>query len=182
MFAFSIGVIKNEYLRHAPRIHEMLLKPYDEMVDRLSQMPDISLDYAIMEKSDRVVVLPLNLYWNDIESWDSLCDIFSCDGDGNATVGDVVTIDTKNCLIFGDKRLISTIGLQDCLIVETDDAVLIAKKGETWKVRDVVNRLKESNRKEASEHVTSYRPWGSYTILEQGARYKIKRVVVNPSV
>jgi mannose-1-phosphate guanylyltransferase/mannose-6-phosphate isomerase len=70
--------------------------------------------------------------------------------------------------------------LKDCLIVETDDAVLVAKKGEAWKVREIVNRLKESKRKEASEHVTTYRPWGNYTVLEQGTRYKIKRVVVNP--
>ena len=74
-------------------------------------------------------------------------------------VGDVITLDTKNCLIFGDKRLLSTIGLEDCLIVETDDAVLIAKKGEAWKVKDLVNRLKEKQRKEASEHLTTYRPW-----------------------
>jgi mannose-1-phosphate guanylyltransferase/mannose-6-phosphate isomerase len=180
MFAFSISTIKDEYLRHASKIHEMLLKPYDEMVDRFGQMPDISLDYAVMEKSNRVVVLPLDLYWNDIGSWDSLHDILSCDADGNAAIGDVMTIDTKNCLIFGNKRLLSTIGLEDCLIVETEDAVLIAKKGETGKVREIVNRLKESKRKEASEHVTTYRPWGSYTILEQGLRYKIKRVVVKP--
>jgi mannose-1-phosphate guanylyltransferase/mannose-6-phosphate isomerase len=180
MFAFSIATIKDEYLRHAPTIHEMLLKPYDEMVNRFGQMPDISLDYAVMEKSDKAAVLPLDLYWNDIGSWDSLHDILSHDGDGNAAVGDVMTINTKNCLIFGKKRLLSTIGLEDCLIVETEDAVLIAKKGETGKVRELVDRLKKSNRKEASEHVTSYRPWGSYTILEQGPRYKIKRVVVNP--
>ena len=180
MFAFSIATIKDEYLRHAPTIHEMLLKPYDEMVDRFGQMPDISLDYAVMEKSDKAALLPLDLYWNDIGSWDSLRDILSCDEDGNAVVGDVMTIDTKNCLIFGSKRLLSTIGLEDCLVVETEDAVLIAKKGETGKVREVVNRLKKNNRKEASEHVTSYRPWGSYTILEEGSRYKIKRVVVNP--
>jgi len=143
-------------------------------------MPDISIDYAVMEKSERVVVLPLSLYWNDIGSWDSLDDILYRDGNGNATVGDVITIDTKNCLMFGNKRLLSTIGLEDCLIVETDDAVLIAKKGETWKVREIVNRLKESQRKEAEEHTTTYRPWGNYTILEQGPRHKIKRVVVNP--
>jgi mannose-1-phosphate guanylyltransferase/mannose-6-phosphate isomerase len=91
-----------------------------------------------------------------------------------------MALDTKNCLIYGNKRLLSTIGLEDCLIVETDDAVLVAKKGETWKVREIVNRLRENKRKEASEHLTTYRPWGSYTVLEQGPKYKIKRVVVNP--
>jgi mannose-1-phosphate guanylyltransferase/mannose-6-phosphate isomerase len=171
----------NEFRRHAPTIYEMLLKGYDEMVGQFHQMPDLSIDYAVMEKSGRVAVLPLDLYWNDIGSWDSLHDILPRDEDGNAAVGDVMTLDTKNCLIFGNKRLISTIGLRDCLIVETDDAVLIAKKGETWKVKEIVNRLKDSQRKEATEHVTTYRPWGSYTILEQGPRYKIKRVVVNPA-
>ncbi|MBM4307748.1 MAG: mannose-1-phosphate guanylyltransferase/mannose-6-phosphate isomerase [Deltaproteobacteria bacterium] len=180
MFAFSIKVMMDELREYAPKINGMLDKSFDEMVAQFNEMPDISLDYAIMEKSDRVALLPLDLYWNDIGSWDSLHDILSKDGNGNATVGDVMAIDTKNCLIFGNKRLLSTIGLEDCLIVETEDAVLIAKKGETWKVKQIVNRLKESKRKEASEHLTSYRPWGSYTILEQGPRYKIKRVVVNP--
>jgi len=99
---------------------------------------------------------------------------------GNVKMGDVITTDTKDTLIISNKRLISTIGLEDCLIVDTDDAVLIAKKGETQKVRDVVNILNKNNRKEALEHLTTYRPWGSYTILEQGERYKIKRIVVNP--
>ena len=83
-------------------------------------------------------------------------------------------------MVIGDKRLITTIGLQNCLVVETDDAILIAKKGETQKVKDLVERLTLEGRKEALEHVTTYRPWGSYTVLEEGERYKIKRVVVNP--
>ncbi len=180
MFAFRIGTIMEELKQHVPEIDEILSKSFDEMIVQFNQMPDISIDYAVMEKSDRVAMLPLDLYWNDIGSWDSLHDLLSRDEDGNAVIGDVMTIDTKNCLIFGNKRLLSTIGLEDCIIVETDDAVLIAKRGETWKVREIVNRLKESKRKEATEHVTTYRPWGSYTILEQGPRYKIKRVVVNP--
>jgi len=180
MFVFSIGTMMDELREYAPAIRDMLSKSFDETHVEFHKMPDISIDYAVMEKSERVVVLPLSLYWNDIGSWDSLHDILSKDENGNAAVGDVMAIDTKNCLIFGKKRLLSTIGLEDCLIVETEDAVLIAKKGETGKVREIVNRLKESQRKEASEHVTTYRPWGSYTILEQGTRYKIKRVVVNP--
>ncbi len=180
MFAFSIRTMMEEFEKYAPPIRKMLELSFDEMAHQFARMPEISIDYAVMEKSDRVTMLPLDLYWNDIGSWDSLHDLLSKDEDGNAAVGDVMTLDTKNCLIFGNKRLLSTIGLKDCLIVETDDAVLIAKKGEAWKVREIVNRLKEGKRKEASEHVTTYRPWGSYTILEQGPRYKIKRVVVNP--
>jgi len=180
MFAFRTDTIVTEMKKYAPEITEMLGKSFEEMIVQFDHMPDISIDYAVMEKSDKVAVLPLDLYWNDIGSWDSLHDSLSRDENGNAVVGDVMAIDTKNCLIFGNKRLLSTIGLEDCLVVETDDAVLVAKKGETWKVKEIVDRLKQSKRKEASEHVTTYRPWGSYTILEQGPRYKIKRVVVNP--
>ena len=141
----------------------------------------ISIDYAVMEKSSRVATLPLDIYWNDIGSWDSLYDVLEKNGDGNVALGDVSMIDTRNCLIIGSKRLISTIGMEDCLIVETEDALLISKKGETQKVKDLVGRMKADARSEADEHVTSYRPWGSFTVLEEGPRYKIKRIVVNPA-
>jgi mannose-1-phosphate guanylyltransferase/mannose-6-phosphate isomerase len=180
MFAFTIRTMMEEFGKYAPSIRKTLEMGFDEMVEHFSRMPEISIDYAVLEKSNRVALLPLDLYWNDVGSWDSLHDILPHDKDGNATVGDVMTLDTKNSLIFGDKRLLSTIGLEDCLIVETEDSVLIAKKGEAWKVRDIVNRLKKDGRKEASEHITAYRPWGSYTVLEEGPRYKIKRVEVKP--
>ena len=181
MFAFSIGTILAELENYSPKIRNMFDKSFDEMVVQFHQMPKISIDYAIMEKSRKVVVVPFDFYWNDIGSWDSLHEIFLRDENGNAAIGEVMTIDTKNCLIFGNKRLLSTIGLKDCIIVETSDAVLVTKKGEAWKVKEIVNRLMEGKRKEASEHITSFRPWGSYKILEQGLGYKIKRVVVNPS-
>jgi mannose-1-phosphate guanylyltransferase/mannose-6-phosphate isomerase len=180
MFAFSIGTMLKELERYAPEINELASMGFEGMVANFDRMPDISIDYAVMEKSDRVVTLPLNLYWNDIGSWDSLYDVLDKDKNGSVTKGDILTVDTKNTLIIGNKRLISTIGLDNHLIVETDDAILIAKRGEAQKVRDVVNKLKNENRKEASEHITTYRPWGSYTILEEGPRYKIKRIVVNP--
>lgn len=179
MFAFSIGAMIEEFKRHAPEIIEMLNKNFDDMLSNFKQMPDISIDFAVMERSDKVVMLPLDLYWNDIGSWDSIYDVMDKDKNGNVTKGDVLTVDTKNTLIIGNKRLISTIGLEDCLIVETDDAILIAKKGEAQKVKNIVNELKSLDRKEADEHVTTYRPWGSYTVLEEGPRYKIKRIVVN---
>jgi mannose-1-phosphate guanylyltransferase/mannose-6-phosphate isomerase len=180
MFAFCIGTIIEEFRKHSPKISEMLDMSFDEIVSNFKLMPDISLDYAVAEQSDRIVILPLDLYWNDIGSWDSLYEILDKNGRGNIKMGDVFAIDTKDTLIISDKRFVSTIGLEDCLIVDTDDALLIAKKGETQKVREIVNKLKEDDRKEALEHMTTYRPWGSYTVLEEGERYKIKRVVVNP--
>ncbi len=179
MFAFSIDTIIDEFEKHEPRIREMFDMSFDEAVSNFNHMPDISIDYAVMEKSDRLVLLPLDLYWNDIGSWDSLFDILEKDKNGNVKTGDVITINTKNSLIIGSKRLISTIGIRDCLIVETDDAILITKRGYAQKVKDIINKLKREDRKEALEHVTTYRPWGSYTVLEEGPRYKIKRVVVN---
>lgn len=180
MFAFSIRAMLNEFKQHAPEISKNLGLSFDEMLLGFEQMPDISIDYAIMEKSDKVVMLPLDLYWNDIGSWDSLYNVLDKDEMENIKKGDVIVIDTKGSLIIGNKRVVTTIGLEDCIVVETDDAILVSKKGETQKVRDVVDKLKKANRKEADEHVTTYRPWGSYTVLEEGLRYKIKRIVVNP--
>ncbi len=181
MFAFSLRTITEEMNRYAPEIKGMTDLSFGDMLSGFGQMPNISLDYAIMEKSDKVVMLPFDLYWNDIGSWDSLYNVLDKDENGNVKKGDVLTIDTKNTLILGNKRHIATVGLEDCLIVETDDAVLIAKKGKAQKVKDIVNKLRENFRSEAEEHVTTYRPWGSYTVLEEGVRYKIKRIVVNPN-
>jgi mannose-1-phosphate guanylyltransferase/mannose-6-phosphate isomerase len=180
MFAFSIGTIMDELGKYEPRIRAMLEKGFDGMLSGFAQMPDISIDYAVMEKSDRVVTIPMDIYWNDIGSWDSLFDVLEKDESSNAKSGDVIALDTKETMIIGDKRLIATIGLEDCLIVETGDAVLIARRGHSQKVRDLIRRLREENRKEVAEHLTTYRPWGSYTLLEEGERYKIKRIVVNP--
>lgn len=180
MFAFSIGTIFDEFKRFTPEIHAMLDEGFDEMNNRFVQMPKISIDFAIMEKSDRIVTIPMDIYWNDIGSWDSLYELLQSDEKGNVKSGDVVTLDTSNTMIFGSKRLITTIGLEDSLVIETDDAILISKKGQAQKVKNIVDRLIKDNRKEPEEHVTTYRPWGSYTVLEEGERYKLKRVVVNP--
>jgi mannose-1-phosphate guanylyltransferase / mannose-6-phosphate isomerase len=179
MFAFTIGTILEELEKYAPLVHKELEKGFDEMLSTFIQMPDISIDYAVMEKSDKVVTLPLDLYWNDIGSWDALFDVLDKDENGNVKIGDILSINTKETLIIGNKRLISTIGLEDCLIIETDDAILIAKRGEAQRVREIVNTLKDKARSEANEHVTICRPWGSYTVLEEGLRYKIKRMVVH---
>ena len=180
MFAFSIGTMIEEFAQYAPEIKKMLDMSFDDLLANFDQMPDISLDYAVAERSDRMAVLPMDVYWNDIGSWDSLYEVVEKDPMGNVKMGDIMTIDTRDTLIISNKRLVSTIGLEDCLIIDTDDAVLIAKKGETQKVREIVNKLNAKNRKEALEHLTTYRPWGSYTVLEEGERYKIKRIVVNP--
>jgi mannose-1-phosphate guanylyltransferase/mannose-6-phosphate isomerase len=180
IFAFQIGLIKEEFMKHAPEIGEVFDMSFSEFKMRFPEMPNISIDYAILEKTDKVVTLPAKLHWDDIGSWDALFEISDKDGNGNVKTGDIITMDTRESMIIGDKRLIATIGLQDCFVVETGDALLIAKRGQTQKVKEIVDRLLLEGRKEVSEHVTTYRPWGSYTVLEEGERYKIKRVMVKP--
>lgn len=181
MFAFSIGSITNELGRYAPDIHRIFELSFDDVARDFGNLPDISIDYAVMEKSDKVVTIPMNIYWNDIGSWDSIADLYERDGSGNVKIGDVVELDTKNTLIMGDRRLVAVVGIENLLVIETEDAVLIAKKGDSQKVRQVVDLLKSQRRTEAVEHTTSYRPWGQYTVLEEGPRYKIKRIVVKPA-
>jgi mannose-1-phosphate guanylyltransferase / mannose-6-phosphate isomerase len=181
MFAFTIEAMTKELSAHNPAIGAMLELSFDDMIARFSEMPEISIDYAVMEKSSKVATMPLDIKWNDIGSWDSLYEIMDKDAQGNVAVGDIMMVDTRNSLIIGDKRLIAAIGLEDCLVVETADALLISKKGETQKVKDIVGSLKADARPEADEHLTSKRPWGSYSVLEEGPRYKIKRIVVKPS-
>lgn len=180
MFAFSIKTIMNEFKKHMPDIYQKLSGDFENTIRSFEKMPNISIDYAVMEKSDKVVVLPLEIRWSDIGSWDSVYEILEKDENQNVKMGEVIEVNTKNSLIIGNKRLISTVGLEDLLIVETDDALLIAKKGEAQEVKDIVKQLEMQGKKEINEHVTTYRPWGSYTILEEGPRYKIKRIMVNP--
>ncbi len=178
MFAFTIGTLEEELNRHAPDIYERYQMEYDGMHSSFDTMPDISFDYAVMEQSTQVVTLPLDIYWNDVGSWDSMYKVFPKDDAKNVRIGDILSYETRNSLLMSDKRLIATIGINDMLVVETDDAILIANRGDAQKVKDIVNILNERSRKEAREHTTTYRPWGSYTVLEVGERYKIKRIVV----
>lgn len=180
MFAFSVRTIMEEFERHAPEIFARLNGSYEDILCNFNEMPNISIDYAVMEKSDRAVVLPMDITWSDIGSWDSVYEILDKDHNLNVKIGEVLDIDTKNSLIIGNRRLIATVGLEDMIVIETDDAILIAKKGQAQKVKDIVTQLKKHGKKEIDEHVTTYRPWGNYTVLEEGERYKIKRIVVYP--
>ncbi len=183
MFVFSIKTILEELKKHSPEIYDLLEgKTFEEVVMSFAEMPDISIDYAVMEKTDKAVVLPLDIMWSDVGSWDSVYEVSEKDENQNVKIGNVIDIDTKNSLIMGDKRLIAAIGLEDLIIVETPDAVVIAKKGEGQKIKDLVSVLKnnEETKPLTEFHTTVYRPWGSYTELEKGERYRIKRITVQP--
>ncbi len=180
MFSFTIATMLAEFKAYAPEISRKMPQTLAKMIADFKNMPSISIDYAVMEKSKKAAVLPIDILWSDVGSWDSLPEVIKPDSDGNVKVGDVLALDTKRTIVMGENRLISTIGLKDLIIVDTVDALLIAKRGQAQRVKEVVEILKERKRKEVVEHTTTYRPWGSYTVLEEGPRYKIKRIVVNP--
>lgn len=180
MFSFTIGTMLSELKSHAPEISRKMGLTLARMTADFKNMPSISIDYAVMEKSKKAAVLPIDILWSDVGSWDSLPEVIKPDSEGNVKVGDVIALDTKKTIVMGEKRLISIIGLKDLIIVDTSDALLIARRGQAQRVKEVVDMLKERKRKEVVEHTTIYRPWGSYTVLEEGHRYKIKRIVVKP--
>jgi mannose-1-phosphate guanylyltransferase/mannose-6-phosphate isomerase len=181
MFAFTIETMLAEFKAHAPEISRRMPATVARMTADFKNMPSISIDYAVMEKSKKAAVLPIDILWSDVGSWDSLPEVIKPDAEGNVKIGDVLALDTRRTIVMGEgKRLISTIGLKDLIVVDTPDALLIARRGQAQRVKEVVEQLKERRRKEVVEHMTTYRPWGSYTVLEEDARYKIKRIVVKP--
>ncbi len=161
MFLFTIETMQKELALYAPNLD----KP-------------ISIDYAVMEKSKCVVVVPMDLTWSDVGSWENIYELLEKDEQKNVIRGEVVTYETKNSLIFAEKRLVTTIGLDEMIVIETGDVVLVASKKESQKVKEIVSQIK--GRTEAIEHVTVSRPWGSFTVLEEGVRFKMKRLSIKP--
>ncbi len=180
MFAFNAKTLFREIANHTPELKEAAELSFEELQNQFAAVTPISIDYAVMERSKNIVVVPLPLTWTDLGSWDSVFDALEKDSNHNVKVGNVHSIDTTNSLIYGGKRLISTIGLDDVIIVETDDALFLGKKGESQKVKELVEELKKQKSIEIKEHSTMQRPWGQYSILETGPRFKVKSIVVHP--
>jgi mannose-1-phosphate guanylyltransferase len=141
---------------------------------------NISIDHAIIEKSTRIAAVLKDFHWNDMGSWTELCSLNESDSNGNHVVGETILEKTYNCDIIGGDRLISTIGLNDVLVVDTPDALLVAKKDQVHEVKTIYNRLKSENNDKYKVHTTIFRPWGSFTLLETGPRYKIKKLEIKP--
>ena len=183
MFMFSIGCILREFEQFAPTFHNAIMQwTFSEMIARYSELDSISIDYAVMEKSPNILCTKLDIEWNDIGSWDSVYEMLPKDANGNAVLGPVEVLDTKNSLIVSNKNLTSIIGVDNLAVICTEDAMLVSDRKKTQQVKELVNQMKINKRKEVTEHVTTYRPWGSFTVLEEGPRYKIKRIVVKPGV
>jgi mannose-1-phosphate guanylyltransferase len=189
MFCFKAGVFLEELQKYSPEIFEacetaFLNAAADENMTRITHedminIPEDSIDYAVMEKSNRVKVVASDIDWSDVGSFDALYDELPKDENGNTTNSNHVSIDSKNNLIYGSSRKIATVDVEDLIIVDTDDALLVSKKGSSQKVKQVVAEVRK-NSELHNIHLTGYRPWGTYTILENSPGYKIKRIVVQP--
>lgn len=180
MFMFSIATMQDELTKYMPSIIDITQNGYQYTVDNFVNMPDISIDYAVAEKSQKMMMIPMeNIYWNDIGSFDAIAEVLS-DEEKNVFKGDILAENCTDTMIIGDNRLIAGIDLDNLMIIDTPDALLVAKKGESQKVKNIVNKLKQSKRKEAKENVTMYRSWGKYTLLTESEGYRVRKIEMNP--
>ncbi len=190
MFAFKASVFINELKRFAP---EMLAACQKAMAsqqadldflridhDAFAACPSDSIDYAVMEKTDKAVVIGLQAGWSDVGSWQALWEISSKDSNGNARKGDTLCERSHNNYIQSEHKLIATLGVSNLVIVETDDAILVADKDQVQDVKLLVKQLDDANRIETRQHRKVYRPWGYYDCIDSGGRFQVKRIVVSP--
>ncbi|AEH07374.1 mannose-1-phosphate guanylyltransferase/mannose-6-phosphate isomerase [Methanothermococcus okinawensis] len=179
MFLFDADLFEEEVKTYKPELYELFKS--DDINEVYNNVPDISIDYGIMEKSKNVAVIPLNIKWNDLGSFDAFYDEFKTDDAGNIVHGENLFINSKNNLINTENnKFTSLIDVNDLIVVDTRDALMICKKGSSQKIKEVFNTLKRKNDERVLYHKTVYRPWGSYTILDEGKFYKIKRITVLP--
>ncbi len=191
MFVWRASVILAEIKQHLPVVYQIVQDivaesrnsgNFQQAVEKnFAAMPSISIDYGVLEKSTRVSLIPCDIGWNDVGSWQALHELSAKDASGNALQGNVIAVDCKNSLIRAEKRLVAAIGLEDICVIETADAILISKSDQTQRVREVVDALELRGATEHVNHIKVSRPWGSYAVLEEEANiFKIKRIEVAP--
>lgn len=184
IFMFKASTLISETEKLAPEIAKIsnevdFSKSDDIPFINFDKMPNISIDYAIMEKSDKIALVKLESDWNDLGSWQSIYDVSPKDSNGNVFVGHVLDKDSKNSFVYSSSKLVATIGLEDTVIVETEDAILACKKDKTQDVKHIYNTLKQQNDNTHLVHKTVYRPWGFYTVIAQGKGFMTKIIHVN---
>jgi mannose-1-phosphate guanylyltransferase/mannose-6-phosphate isomerase len=189
-FLFRADVLLSELARLDPEMAAAV----EEAVDKAStdlgflrlepkafaRAPQKSIDYAVMEKTDRAAVLAGDFRWSDIGSWDALFDITPRNADGNVLHGPVVTMDAHGCVVHSDGRLAALVGVDDLVVVSTSDAVMVVPRARSQEVKELVAKLKAEKRPEATDHKRVHRPWGYYETIDLGERFQVKRIVVNP--
>ena len=192
MFCFQAGVMLQEMEKHCPAILAATRaciaesrsaegKGFSQLeldATAFKQVPDDSIDYAVMEKSANVAVVPCDIGWSDIGSWTALGDLTPADAQGNRIEGEVMLYDVSNCYIQSNDRMVAAVGVKDLVIIDTADAVLVADRNRAQDVKHIYARLKKEGHEAHRLHSTVHRPWGTYTVLEEGPHFKIKRIEV----
>ena len=190
MFAFKASVFLSELKKFNIEIYNICNEAIEKTSEdndfiRISReifekCDDISIDYAVMEKTSNSIVIPVDCGWSDVGTWSSLYDVSQKDNSRNVLFGDVLTNNTKNCYIRADDRLVTTLGVDNLVIVDTKDALLVANKNNTQDVKKIVDELKTKNSQLTAFHKEVYRPWGKYDSIDKGERYQVKRITVKP--
>ncbi len=190
MFMFLADRYVAELREHRPDIVSACVRAVSEAREDLDfirldrgafeECPSDSIDYAVMEQTGAGEVVPIDVGWSDVGSWSALHEAKDADGEGNVIVGDVLVDDTRDCYLYAGSRLVATVGLENAVVVETADAVLVAPRDRVQDVKRLVGKLKESGREERLLHRKVVRPWGSYDSVDEGDRFQVKRIVVNP--
>ncbi|BDM24269.1 mannose-1-phosphate guanylyltransferase/mannose-6-phosphate isomerase [Pseudomonas sp. LRP2-20] len=194
MFCFQVGAVLEQFKAHAPDVLEAVASTF-QMSRRatsagysclalepegFAKVPDISIDYALMERSSKVATIPCDIGWSDIGSWNAVSELTPPDDQGNRFEGEVMAFGARNNFVSTEGRLAALVGVQDLLVVDTQDALLITHRDHAQDVKHIVKRLKSDGHGAHMLHRTVHRPWGTYTTLEDGERFKIKRIVVKP--
>jgi mannose-1-phosphate guanylyltransferase/mannose-6-phosphate isomerase len=189
MFVWKTRTLLREIEKHHPQLHQGLAEirkslgtDRDAVVirDVFKKLESISIDYAVMEKTDRAAVIPADIGWSDVGSWTALDEVSERNASGNVISGNVIDVNSRDSIVYAEKRLVATIGLNNMVVVDTQDATLVCAKERAQDVKKVVDELKKRKAEEHLIHRTVHRPWGSYTVLEEGERYKIKRIEIKP--
>ena len=187
IYMFTPTVFFEELQKHSPEIYNSIFdKKLQKSIPAISladfeQMPNISIDYALMEKTKKLVMLPLNTEWKDIGSWDAMYEISPKDENGNCFIGKTIDIDSKNSMVYSTSKLTATLGLEDTIVIETEDAILVSDRKNEKGVKNIYKKLNGKNSVTREIHKTVYRPWGYYTVLENGNGFLTKCITVNPN-
>ncbi|OGT34782.1 MAG: mannose-1-phosphate guanylyltransferase/mannose-6-phosphate isomerase [Gammaproteobacteria bacterium RIFCSPHIGHO2_12_FULL_37_14] len=191
MFMFKASQYLSELKRYAPTILKTCQRTMSSITKDLdfirldktlfAATPSNSIDYAVMEKTNKAILIPLDTFWSDIGSWKALCDVQKIDQNGNTLQGDIIIEDVKNSYLRAESRMVAAVGVSDHIIVETSDAVLVVSKDKSQSIKNIVSRLKQNKRSEIDLHRKVCRPWGFYEILYQGKCFQVKRIVIKPN-
>ncbi|WP_341232445.1 mannose-1-phosphate guanylyltransferase/mannose-6-phosphate isomerase [uncultured Methylophaga sp.] len=190
MFMFKASAYLDELQQHSPEMLSACKASLEKSVidldfirvetESFEHSPSDSIDYAVMEKTTKAFVVPLDAGWSDVGSWSSLWEAFPQDENNNVIIGDVITDSVHNSYIHSENRLVTVLGLDDVVVVETHDAIMVAHKDQAQEVKKIVEALNKQVRKEVLTHRKCYRPWGSYDSVDYGERFQVKRITVNP--